>query len=187
MVRWDAVKALGALKAEVAIPNLERVAKTDHQSDVRLAAVNTLGKIGGKEAIGPLVDLVSDKDENISYFASQNLARLTGQSFGIQQDKWSQWWEANRDKPLPPPVGATTKPSWWARWRGTSATPPPAAAAPAATAEPKAPETAPESKPAPKKKSSRGWFGRLFHRSPPPAAETGKESAPSPDAKKTAP
>ena len=198
MVRWDAVKALGELKAEPAVPNLERVAKTDRQSDVRLAAVNSLGKIGGKEAIGPLIDVLSDKDENIAYFASQNLARLTGQNFGIQQGKWTQWWEENRDKPLPPPAGATTTTSWWARWRGGSTTTPaPATTAPAAPA-PAKPEAKPEAKPAApapaagaEKKtppSSGNWFTRLFKKKEPAPPEAKKDqpppSAPATDTKK---
>jgi hypothetical protein len=193
MVRWDAVKALGELKAGPAIPNLERVAKTDRQSDVRLAAVNVLGKIGGKEAIGPLIDVLSDKDENIAYFASQNLARLTGQSFGVQPTKWTQWWEENRDKPLPPPAGATTTTSWWSRWRSGSKTAPeaPAPAKPETKTEPKpaAPAPAkPEAKPAtpapaattgqkPAPAKSGNWFTRLFQKKEPAQPEAKKDQA----------
>lgn len=195
MVRWDAVKALGELKAGPAIPNLERVAKTDRQSDVRLAAVNALGKIGGKEAIGPLIDVLSDKDENIAYFASQNLARLTGQSFGVQPTKWTQWWEENRDKPLPPPPGATTTTSWWSRWRSGSKAAPeaPAPVKPEVKTEPKpaAPAPAkPETKPAPSPASeqkaapakSGNWFTRLFKKkeAAPPEAKKEEPSQPAP-------
>jgi hypothetical protein len=182
MVRWDAVKALGNLKAESAIPNIERMAKADRHSDVRQAAVNALGKIGGKEAIGPLIDIVGDKDESIAYSASQNLARLTGQSFGIHQNKWGKWWDENRDKPLPPPVGATSSGSWWARWRGTSTAKPaaPPETPPTAAAPPTEP---PQAKPAEKKEPApkESWFRRLFKRKSPPTEP--KEVAP-PDSRK---
>ncbi len=169
MVRWDSVKALGEMKASPAIPNLERIARGDRQLDVRLAAISALGRIGGKDAIGPLIGLLGDKDENVVLACAQHLARLTSQSFGANQEKWAQWWDENRNKPLPPPVGATTKTSWWAWWRGHSDE----AAAPAAVAPPQ-PPAPPEQKPA---KSSGGWFGNLFKRSTPPPGKTTEPAA----------
>ena len=179
MVRWDAVKALGEMKAGLAIPNLDHVAKTDRQSDVRLAAVTSMGKIGGKEAIEPLIDVLSDKDENIAYFASQNLARLTGQSFGIQQAKWAKWWDENRDRPLPPPVGSTTPTSWWARWRGGSTATTATTPAPATTPKPATPPppAAGQQKTPP---SSGNWFSRLFKGKGSSQPEGKKEEPPQP-------
>jgi hypothetical protein len=144
-----------------------------------------MGKIGGKDAIEPLMSLLSDKDENIAYFASQGLARLTGQSFGLQQAKWAQWWEENKTKPLPPPVGSQTPRSWWARWRGTAAEEPAPAPAKSETVSAQEKEAAPA--PPPPAKSSGGWFSSLFKRSTPPPDSAKPQPTTSPDAGKSAP
>ena len=197
-VRWDALKALGELKAESALPDIERLARTDRQSDCRQAAVIALGKIGGKEVIGTLIDALGDKDESVGYFASQNLARLTGKNFGIQPTKWTQWWDDNRDKPLPPPAGATTPTSWWARWRGGSKAAPtataPAPAKPEAKTEPAPAPPAPskpEAKPAPPASGQKApapksgnWFTNLFKKKEPaPPEAKNPETPPAPEGK----
>jgi hypothetical protein len=116
-LRYEAIKALGNLRAQEAIPvfisALTDTAKTDYNYFVRCAATEALGQVKAKEAVKNLMNLISDKDvepateKAIMYYTIKSLEKITGASFGpvmIKDDKktqeliksWQDWWEKNK-------------------------------------------------------------------------------------------
>ena len=83
----------------------------DPDKRIRSLVVKALGSVGGKDAVPHLLDLLSDPDAQVRYSAANSLNYLTGQSkptlfFKPERAKqvqaeWREWWEANKDKPLP--------------------------------------------------------------------------------------
>jgi len=69
-------------------------------SNIRILSVWCLEKMGSeaKAAVPNLVVLLSDQNANIRKSALRTLKEVTGEDLGSSQNKWHQWWEANRNK-----------------------------------------------------------------------------------------
>jgi HEAT repeat protein len=72
--RSSAAEALGKIGAGTVVPDLVHVARDDESVVTRTFAITALGRSGGKDALGPLCDLLSD--ENI--LVRQSAARALG-------------------------------------------------------------------------------------------------------------
>ncbi len=75
----DAVTSLGQLKNVHAVPALLKSYDSDPSGDVKVAAVEALGMIGGMEVIDPLIDVVRGREEDSEW---------------AMDDEWDDWWDA---------------------------------------------------------------------------------------------
>ncbi|MFM8220547.1 MAG: HEAT repeat domain-containing protein, partial [Planctomycetaceae bacterium] len=73
--REAAAAGLGKLKAVQALGPLAERVRDDTNVDVRRVAANSLALIGDPGAVGPLLDLASERNR-LGGFALENLARL---------------------------------------------------------------------------------------------------------------
>ncbi len=103
-MRARAAEALGYMRYYPAQDALI-VALEDPDADVRRNAVISLGWCGGREALGPLADLLEDADWSVRQSARVALTNLTGMDFPFdaladqdrreaQAEVWSDWIDA---------------------------------------------------------------------------------------------
>jgi HEAT repeat protein len=83
-------------------------ALTHWSGSVRGIAAEALGKIGDTRAVEPLIGLLKDRSSTLGVLlrkppmivpredASRALGRITGQDFGIDAEKWQEWWTRNK-------------------------------------------------------------------------------------------
>jgi len=79
-VRWDAAQGLGLLRFAPAVPALLLVLRDDHDSMVRVCAVEALGELGfaSPEVIGALTQaLQRDRSALVKAYAAESLGRLS--------------------------------------------------------------------------------------------------------------
>ncbi len=92
-----AAEELGNLKDKRAVEPLILALK--HERDmVRSYAAKALGKIKDKRAVEPLIALLGDKFRMVRSYTARALGNITGESFGISQSQWKEWWEENKSK-----------------------------------------------------------------------------------------
>ena len=75
-VRYEAANACGELAHEDAAPQLVELLRDDEDSEVRMACISALGKIGGALARRALIDCVRDGDSAMSDAAHTELENL---------------------------------------------------------------------------------------------------------------
>jgi HEAT repeat protein len=97
-VRAQAALALSRIEApEAAELLLERLeVERDYWPRVQLAGAVQALKL--KKAVDPLLTWMEDEDQNIRMAAVRALRQITGQSFGMDRDKWVAWWQNARPR-----------------------------------------------------------------------------------------
>jgi len=60
----------------------------------RANAAFALGKIGDRQAVGPLIELLADRDAAVRGWALTSLVAITGRNFGFSQEEWKKWHDA---------------------------------------------------------------------------------------------
>jgi len=83
----DTPEAARALEAIVAAP------KTSNR--VRWIAVRSLGRIGSRQSVPALIDLVDHHNREVRLYAKASLAEITGAYFGDNKTQWRQWLTDN--------------------------------------------------------------------------------------------
>jgi len=68
-VRYFSARALGRRRSEESIAALEKVVKKDKFNHVRIAALDSLGQIGGARIAEIVGELINDDDPNIAHAA----------------------------------------------------------------------------------------------------------------------
>ena len=96
VVREKAAEALGKIGDARAVEPLI-AALEDKTWFVRRNAAEALGKIGGARAVEPLIAALGDEDSLVKREARGALSEITGKRFGMDQAKWSKWWDKNKD------------------------------------------------------------------------------------------
>lgn len=99
-VRCDAVKALTVLSVPAkgssipvdkrALQPLIAVLRDDHV-DVRHNAAFALGLFEDNSAVMPLITALTDEGSGVRENAAASLERITGQSHGLDYEKWKSW------------------------------------------------------------------------------------------------
>lgn len=77
-VRYFSARALGRRGSDDSINALAKVVETDKFNHVRIAALDSLGQIGGSRIAGIVAGLVSDDDPDVAH-AAQNALEKSGQ------------------------------------------------------------------------------------------------------------
>jgi HEAT repeat protein len=95
-VRRAAVRALAGIAGDNAVKPLAEALK-DEDEEVRRLAGDALVAIG-KPAVAPLIEMLKDKDIIIRFNAAKTLEKITGRDFGIDAEKWTEWWQASKNK-----------------------------------------------------------------------------------------
>ena len=75
-------------------PAVDPLIKALNDDNVRNRAVEVLGKIGDKRAVGPLIDVLPKSEQ-----AQWALEKLTNQQFGNSQRRWRAWWNKQQAQP----------------------------------------------------------------------------------------
>lgn len=91
----DVVDALGERKDAYTVDLLIGALK-DNNSKVRNRATYALGLIQDPRAMKPLIEMLKDVTVDVQKDAAWALERITGQSFGVDYDKWVKWWQENK-------------------------------------------------------------------------------------------
>lgn len=68
--------------------------KSKDKPEIRNRAIKILSDIGDWYAVSTMINLLDD--ENNAKYASSALKRVTGQDFGSDKSKWTQWWTDHR-------------------------------------------------------------------------------------------
>lgn len=93
-LRYAAAYALGSIGDEEALDGLME-ALTDGEWGVRWAAARGIGRISegrmNRRAVSHLIDALLDENEPVRKEALSALKRITGQDFGTDHKRWSEW------------------------------------------------------------------------------------------------
>ncbi len=92
-VRQLAASALGGLKDNRSVDILAKAVTADDTPAVREACAEALGKIGNVKAIPALIKALNDNYKDVQLKASYALRDITGQNFGRDSEKWSEWYK----------------------------------------------------------------------------------------------
>ncbi|MCU0727647.1 MAG: HEAT repeat domain-containing protein [Planctomycetes bacterium] len=95
-VRLTAAASLGRLKAAEAVDDLLKLLHEKEAWPVRGAAIEALGEIGERRAVGPLVQWIGKEEGRLQLDCAKALAKLTGENFGAVPEVWKRWWEEHR-------------------------------------------------------------------------------------------
>lgn len=90
-MRRLAAQTLGDLKDKGSVELLIEASIQDSDNVVRQYAIIALGKIGDRKAIPVVIEAIIDERKNIQLAALHSLKSLTGEDFGIDYEKWSEW------------------------------------------------------------------------------------------------
>ena len=99
-MREAAITALGNIPDRRSVEALLR-ASEDKSPNVRQAAVWGLYELypyNNEFLIETIIIALNDEDQNVRVTAMAALSNITGEDFGLSQEKWQQWWERNKDK-----------------------------------------------------------------------------------------
>jgi HEAT repeat protein len=98
--RQAAAETLAAMPAADLVTRLRTVAVNGKlNAAARRAALWTLGRCGRKQAAVVLLEQLNDADGPLRGAAADALADLSGQSYGLDADRWQAWWERYKDLP----------------------------------------------------------------------------------------
>lgn len=109
-VRDMAINHLGSRPGKRSVELLGTVlSHPDHS--IRWLTVAALARNGSRDAIPLLLDVLADTNSSVRGMAASSLNHLTGQNKPTLlikperakqlEKEWREWWEANKDKPLP--------------------------------------------------------------------------------------
>ncbi len=97
VIREAAAQTLAILADDALVKRLQQLAADDEaEQAVRQTALWTLGRCGTKEAARILLAHLKDENELLRRAAASALRDLSGQDFGLDADRWRQWWESHK-------------------------------------------------------------------------------------------
>lgn len=107
-VRWEACVALGFVADPATVPDLIKVLGNDPSADCRREAAKSLGTMRQPAGIEALISALADRDEGVRKKSYKALLPLTGQDFGMEREKWEEWFRNQGQPPAAPPPGTGT-------------------------------------------------------------------------------
>ncbi|MCX6090983.1 MAG: hypothetical protein NTX88_11565 [Candidatus Atribacteria bacterium] len=89
-------------------------------ANIRTEAMTSLAVLKDLDSVALLIPGLRDADRMVRLRASEALAWVTGQGFGEDEGKWTEWWARNKPaQPAPPPDGEPAGGGFAVRWRHT--------------------------------------------------------------------
>src|SRR5262249_25337122 len=96
-VRRAAAESLAALSGPNLIRRLRAIAKDPKEELARRqGAILAVGRGGRRLGVVGLLDLLSNDNETLRKSAAAALADLTGEGYGLDPEKWRQWWNQHK-------------------------------------------------------------------------------------------
>ena len=96
-VQQAALKALKATTTPRTTGLMKQVAADGNRTaQIRVQVIGILGETGAIDAIGTLIDQLSDRNESVTKSARDALQWITLRSFETIKE-WQEWWEPRRD------------------------------------------------------------------------------------------
>ena len=89
--RRFACESLGRRGGPESVRELSRVATSDADADVRLAAVKGLGYTRDRAALAPLAEALADSNPAMQYRAQESLRAVSGRDFGADVQAWREY------------------------------------------------------------------------------------------------
>jgi HEAT repeat protein len=90
-VRNHAVSITRRLKDLSALQALIELME-DRYELIRANAARSLGELGDKEACGALISQIENTNELVQMCCHESLVKLTDKDYGLDQEKWTEWW-----------------------------------------------------------------------------------------------
>ena len=97
-IRSRAVELIGKWKTEEALPLIVRMLRDDRSNVVRSSCAHALGIYKNFASAPALIQSLSDNYKDVRIYALESLKGMSGQNYNYDQDKWSNWFEMNKDK-----------------------------------------------------------------------------------------
>jgi len=94
--RRVACAGLGTRADPTAVQELSRVVASDTNLDVRLAAVEALGRTGDQKALGPLAEAMADADPAMQWQAERALVAASGHDYGNDVQAWREYAQTGK-------------------------------------------------------------------------------------------
>lgn len=92
--RCQAALVLGILKDENALVPLVARLENDPYPIARKVAADSLGEIGGEQAVPSLIDSLEDKNARVRLASLRALNRITKIGLGPEKGSWMNWFES---------------------------------------------------------------------------------------------
>ncbi len=97
-VRASAAQGLTMLAVQESAPDILRAVQGEMDRWTRIYLAGAIQRLRLVKAVEPLIDWLSDPDDDIRKIAEVTLATLTGEKFGTDRAKWNAWLQSNRPK-----------------------------------------------------------------------------------------
>jgi HEAT repeat protein len=94
--RRVACAGLGTRADPTAVQELSRVVASDTNLDVRLAAVEALGRTGDQRALGPLAEAMADADPAMQWQVERALVAASGRDYGNDVQAWREYAQTGK-------------------------------------------------------------------------------------------
>jgi HEAT repeat protein len=112
-IRIAACHAWGRIGGEEALGALIQVAEHEGDVDVRLAAVEEIGKFKDPNAVAVLGKALDDSDPAIQFRAVQSLRSATGMEYGDSIPGWRDYVQGRASSPPPAPSLSQRVRNWF--------------------------------------------------------------------------
>ncbi|MCG8447968.1 MAG: HEAT repeat domain-containing protein [Pirellulales bacterium] len=104
-VRITCCQRLGGRSDDSVVGALRAVLERDEELDVRLAAIDALGRIPTTETVSALALALNDRDPAMQYAAIQALQAVSDQNFGNDVAAWREYTQRDQSQ-----ISVATKP-----------------------------------------------------------------------------
>lgn len=90
-VRTACCRLLGSRKDPQAVPSLSRIVGAEPDMEVRMAAIDALGKYDSNEAVVALSAAIKDRDPALQYAGVKAMKTASGKDLGNDVEAWRQY------------------------------------------------------------------------------------------------
>jgi HEAT repeat protein len=90
-VRTACCRLLGRRKDPAAVASLSRIVSGEEDMEVRMAAIDALGKFESTEAVMGLAAAVKDRDPALQYAGVKAMKTASGKDLGNDVEAWRQY------------------------------------------------------------------------------------------------
>ncbi len=94
-LRAAAAMSLARLGAPESGPDILAQVPRERERTVRVQLAGAVQRLRLRKAVRPLIDWLSDSDDEIRKTAASTLSSLTAQKFGLDRDQWQAWADAS--------------------------------------------------------------------------------------------
>jgi HEAT repeat protein len=97
-VRGYAAELSASWNIQEALPIISNMIKDDRSNTARASCAHALGVYNNMAAVPSLIIALKDDYKDVRIYALESLKKISGQSYGFDQDKWQHWFELSKEK-----------------------------------------------------------------------------------------